>query len=288
MAAYLEFFVRSQDGLGIFVRDYAPEGTPRSCPVICLHGLTRNSADFETVAPRLAALGRRVIVPDMRGRGRSDWDPQPGRYRPDVYVQDVLSILDATHVDRAAFIGTSMGGIITMVAATVAPMRIAAAVLNDIGPILNPAGLARIAGYVGKSPSFESWDSITAAIRASQGVAFPDAGDTFWNIFARRVARQLPDGRVAFAYDPAIADVFSRPQSDPPPSMLPLFQALAARPVLSIRGALSDLLSPEGVAAMRAIKPDMDVAEVPGVGHAPTLEEPAAWRALERFLDGLT
>src|SRR5581483_11960674 len=110
MAAYLEFFVRSQDGLGIFVRDYAPEGTPRSCPVICLHGLTRNSADFETVAPRLAALGRRVIVPDMRGRGRSDWDPQPGRYRPDVYVQDVLSILDAARIDQAAFVGTSMGG----------------------------------------------------------------------------------------------------------------------------------------------------------------------------------
>ncbi len=288
MAAHLEFFVKSPDGLSLFVRDYAAVGPGRSLPVVCLHGLTRNSADFEAVAPRLAALGRRVIAPDMRGRGRSDRDPDPERYRPDVYVRDVIAILDAVCVDRAVFVGTSMGGIITMLAATVAPGRVAAAVLNDIGPVLDPAGLSRIAGYVGKSAPYESWGEIVRAIKATQDIAFPDADEMFWNIFARRVAHQLPDGRVAFAYDPAIANAFNRAPPNPAPDMMPMFQALAVRPILSVRGALSDLLSPEGVAAMCKVKPDMETVEVPRVGHAPTLEEPAAWRALEGFLDRLT
>src|SRR5262249_22310322 len=154
-------------------------------------------------------------------------------YRPDVYVQDVLHVLDQMDIPRAVFVGTSMGGIITMLAAAVSRERIAAAALNDIGPVINPAGIARIASYVGKTMSFESWDAIIAAIKAAQGAAFPDADDMFWKIFARRVARELPDGRVAFAYDPAIANAFAQTPSNPPPDMTPLFTALAAVPVLS-------------------------------------------------------
>ena len=287
MTACLEFYVKSGDGLSLFVRDYAPEGRVRAMPVICLHGLTRNSADFEAVAPRIAALGRRVIVPDMRGRGRSDWDPQPERYRPDVYAQDVNGILEAVQAPQAIFVGTSLGGIVTMIMAAVARARIHAAVLNDVGPVLDPKGIARIAGSVGKTMQFDSWDGIVAAIKASLAAAFPDADEAFWRTFAHRVARELPDGRIAFAYDPAIANAFAQPPPNPPPSMVPMFEALAAAPVLSIHGELSDLLSPDGVAAMRAVKPDLKCVDVPRTGHAPTLEEPAVWHALVDFLNSL-
>ena len=283
MSAYAERFVSAPDGLKLFVRDYAAVGLSRGAPVLCLHGLTRNSADFEAVAPRLAARGRRVLVPDMRGRGRSDRDPQPGRYRPDVYVRDVLHILDTLDVPQAVFIGTSMGGLIAMLLASLAPERIAAAVLNDVGPVVNAAGLARIADYVGQSGPFASWQAVTNAIRSAQGIAFPDADEDFWNVFARRTARERPDGTIAFDYDPAIANAFSTP-AGPPPDLMPLFSALAVKPLLVVRGALSDILAPEGVEAMRAVKPDLQFVEIPRVGHAPTLEEPEAASALETFL----
>jgi pimeloyl-ACP methyl ester carboxylesterase len=282
--SYTQRPIPTRDGLNLFLRDYPPTGEVSGVPVLCLHGLTRNSADFEGVAPRIAALGRRVLALDVRGRGWSDRDPDPSRYRPDIYAQDVLDTLDALGIERAVFIGTSMGAIITMLVATMAPARVAAAVLNDAGPELNPAGLARIAGTVGKSGPVASWDEMIALVKASQGAAFPDADDIFWQIFARRVAQQLPDGSIAFAYDPAIAKVFTRPQPVPAPSLIPFFEALAKVPVLVIRGALSDILSEEGVAVMRRIKPDLETAEVPRVGHAPTLEEVEARNALAAFL----
>ncbi len=276
--------IPTRDGLNLFLREYPPTGEARALPVLCLHGLTRNSADFEGIAPGIAALGRRVLALDIRGRGWSDRDPDPTRYRPDIYAQDVLDALDTLGIARAVFIGTSMGGLITMLVAVQAPGRVAAAVLNDVGPELNPAGLARIVNYVGKTEPVRSWDEMAAAVKASQGIAFPDADDAFWQTFARRVAQQLPDGSIALAYDPAIAKAIARPQPVPPPSLIPLFEALAKMPVLVIRGALSDVLSPEGVAVMRNIKPDLETAEVPRVGHAPTLEEPEARNALAAFL----
>ncbi|HEY4126147.1 MAG TPA: alpha/beta hydrolase, partial [Rhizomicrobium sp.] len=191
---------------------------------------------------------------------------------------------DALGIGQAIFLGTSMGGIITMLVASFAPTRIGTAILNDIGPLIDPRGLARIGSYVGKTGDFESWDALVASIKATQGSAFPDADDAFWRTFAHRVASELPSGRIAFAYDPAIATTFAPPSDAPAPSLLPFFTALAVRPVLSLRGALSDLLSPEGVDAMRAIKPDLVAVEVPRVGHAPTLDEPAAWGAIGEFL----
>jgi pimeloyl-ACP methyl ester carboxylesterase len=282
--SYIEHRIPTKDGPKLFLREYAGHGGRTRVPVLCIPGLTRNSADFEVVAPRIAALGRRVLAIDLRGRGFSDYDPDPGRYRPDVYVGDVLYALETLGVARAVFIGTSLGGIVTMLAATMEPERVAAVVLNDIGPVVDPAGLARIASYVGKSGPFASWSALIEAVKASQGQAFPAADDSFWKTFVRRVAHALPDGRVAFSYDPAIAQVFSQPQTEPTPSLLPFFQALVAKPVLVVRGALSDILSADGVAAMKQAKPDIDYIEVPRVGHAPSLEEPEAWQAIAAFL----
>lgn len=274
--------ITTADGPFVYARDYA--GATAHLPVVCLHGLTRNSADFDEVAPRIVALGRRVISVDARGRGRSDNDPDPARYRPDVYVGDVLRVFDTLGIARAVFLGTSMGGVMTMLAATIAPDRIGAAILNDIGTEVDPAGLARIASYVGKAGPFASWDEMTRAVRNSQSVAFPNRDEPFWRKFAHRVARERDDGRVEFAYDPAIANAFATAPPGAPPSMMPLFAALADKPVLLVRGALSDLLSAGTAAAMKQAKPDLAFVEVPGVGHAPTLEEPEAWSAIAAFL----
>ena len=275
-----EHTVRSADGLGLFVRDYAPLQPSLGLPVLCLHGLTRNSADFELVAPRIAELGRRVIAMDVRGRGRSDWDATPSRYTPLTYAQDALKVLDQLGEERAVWLGTSMGGLIAMVAAAMAPQRVQAAILNDIGPVIDPAGLARIGAYVGKSEPRASWEEAAAASAMTQAVAFPDADAAFWRTFARRTYRKRADGRLELDYDPAIA----QPQPNPAPDLRPVFKALAPIPTLVLRGGLSDILSRAGVAEMRALKDDLEDCEVPNVGHAPTLEEPSAWLPIVDFL----
>jgi pimeloyl-ACP methyl ester carboxylesterase len=281
--SYLERMIAVPDGLNVFARDYAAVGDVRGVPVICLHGLTRNSADFEVVAPRIAALGRRVLAMDVRGRGLSDRDPMPQRYIPPVYAADVVHAMSIFGVERAVFVGTSMGGLITMIVAMMAAGRVAGAVLNDVGPVVNASGLQRIAQYVGKTPPQDGWGALTAHVKGTQSAAFPDADDAFWQTMARRVGRELPDGRIAFDYDPGIAHIFEQPAAAAAPDLTPIFKALTDVPVLVVHGALSDILLPEGIAAMRALKPDLDVVDVPRVGHAPTLEEPEAWDAMARF-----
>src|ERR1700761_9014972 len=142
--------------LVLHARDYAAACGQARAPVVCLHGLTRNARDFEALAPRLAARGRRVLAVDVRGRGRSAWDPDPSRYVPATYALDVLALMDALAIARAVFIGTSMGGRITMVVGALRPAAIAAAVINDVGPELAPEGLARIAGFAGKGQPVHS------------------------------------------------------------------------------------------------------------------------------------
>lgn len=278
--------IATVDGLTLYVRDYAPRPPVTGLPVICLHGLTRNSKDFEVIAPRIAALGRRVIVPDMRGRGQSSYDPDPAHYVPAIYAQDVLSLLDQLEIPQAVFVGTSMGGIITMVIAALAPGRIAAAALNDIGPRLNTEGITRIASYVGQTQPVASWADAAEAARAVNGRAFPERLDdaAFWDAFARRCWRERDDGRIETDYDANIALAFTDPDTAPVIDMTPLFEMLAKKPVLSVRGALSDLLSEDGVAHMRAVAPDVDTVTIPQIGHAPMLDEPEAWDALLEFL----
>jgi pimeloyl-ACP methyl ester carboxylesterase len=275
----------SEDGLLLHARDYAPAAAAGGVPVICLHGLTRNARDFEDLAPRLATLGRRVIAVDVRGRGRSARDPQPLNYHPGTYAMDVVALLEATGIERAVFVGTSMGGIIAMVLASIRPEAIAGAVLNDVGPELSPVGLARIGGYVGGGSAFATWDEAAAYAKAINGAAFPDYSDADWAAFARRLVDETPEGTLVLAYDPEIAAPFKAADPDAPPAdMTPLFRALAAcGPLLLVRGGISDLIDPPIVERMRAAAPAMAYAEVPNVGHAPMLTEPTAWAALEAF-----
>jgi len=281
--AIIDRAVRTADGLSLHARDYEPLAPVTGLPVICLHGLTRNANDFEVVAPRIAALGRRVIAISMRGRGRSDRDPDPAHYAPPVYAQDVIAAMAQLDAPRAVFIGTSMGGLISMLVAAMAPDKIAACVLNDIGPELDPAGLRRIGAYVGQQGAVTGWSAAADVARKHNEIAFPGRDQAFWEAFARRTFRERPDGALEPDYDPMIALAF-QPQDAPAPDMTPLFAALAKAPILVVRGGTSDLLSPQGVARMQALAPSVSVAVVDGVGHAPMLDEPQAWEAILEFL----
>jgi pimeloyl-ACP methyl ester carboxylesterase len=286
IGGFEERIVATIDGLALYARDYAPLMPSAGLPVICLHGLTRNCRDFDVIAPRIAALGRRVIAPDMRGRGKSANDPDPAHYVPAVYAQDVIALMDKLAIPKAVFIGTSMGGLIAMVVAALAPARIAASVLNDIGPTLGAEGLARIAAYVGRVEPAPSWTHASEVCRSIAGPAYPDRLDDerFWEHFARRSFREREDGQIEADYDPHIALAFAENADAPAPDLTPLFQALAAKPILLVRGAISDLCTPEALEHMRTLKPDLASVEVPNVGHAPWLDEPEAWDALLDFL----
>lgn len=287
IGGFEERVIATIDGLTIYARDYPPLEPVTGLPVICLHGLTRNSRDFESVAPRIAALGRRVIAADMRGRGNSANDPDPAHYVPAVYAQDVLKLMDTLEIPKAVFVGTSMGGLITMVLAALAPDRVAASVLNDVGPQLSPAGLSRIATYVGRSQPVATWADAAQAVRAIMGATFPERLDdeAFWLTGARRTFRQRDDGQIEADYDPHIALAFADFDADaPPPDLTPLFAALSAKPMLSVRGALSDILTEEGVAHMRALNPELESVTIENIGHAPLLDEPDAWDAVLDFL----
>lgn len=285
MIGYQERRWTSCDGLSLYARDYAAAGPSTALPVICLHGLTRNSRDFEDVAPLIARLGRRVLVPDMRGRGLSDWDPEPARYAPHTYVQDVLSLLDALGIAQAVFVGTSMGGIITMALANSRPEVIAAAILNDVGPVVDPHGIERIKGYVGDTSAVADWTDAQHYVRLTNEVAFPDYVSEDWDRFARRLFREI-DGVPRLDYDPGIAlqlksDLYKAPDAE----AWELFRKLAAgRPTLLVRGETSDLLSEDIAAEMRAVAPGMQQVNVPRVGHAPMLTEPEAVQAIRDFL----
>lgn len=270
------------DGLRLHYRDYpGPKDKP---PLLCLHGLTRNARDFAAFAERYSPAWR-VIVLNFRGRGSSDHDPLPARYNPLTYARDVIELLDALEVSKAIFVGTSLGGLVTMTVAATAPQRIAASILNDIGPELTDAGLDRIRSYVGKDARFASWDEAARAIAGNQGSAFPNYDHDDWVAMARRNCRER-DGEIVFDYDMAIALPFQT-QPTPKVDLWPIFKALGQHPLLVVRGALSDLLSAGTLGKMREAVPAMKSVTVPGIGHAPMLDEPEAAAAIDDFLRGL-
>jgi pimeloyl-ACP methyl ester carboxylesterase len=275
----------SHDGLSLYARDYPAAGSEAKLPVVALHGLTRNSKDFEDIAPVIAGWGRRVIVPDVRGRGQSDRDPNPNNYQPKVYARDVIGMIAKLDIPSAVFLGTSMGGIITMTMMAVGPKAVAAAILNDVGPAIAPEGQARILSYAGKPVEIRDWDDAADYVRRINSAALPDLGDEDWHRFAQRTFRQGSDAPV-LDYDPAIAVPLAKP-----PSRLSfwiagiLFRLLARRrPTLLIRGANSDILSSEIAERMRRMAPGLQRVDVPGVGHAPMLTEPEAVDAIDQFL----
>lgn len=264
------------DGLRLQVVDHPGEGLP----VLCLHGLTRNGRDFARLATRLSPPHRLLLV-DQRGRGGSDRDADPSRYQPLQYAADMLGLLDQLGLPEVVVVGTSMGGIVGLLMAAQAPGRVRALVLNDVGAVLEPEGLSRIAAYVGRQPACASLDEAAARLAATQAPVFPDFGIEDWRQMARETHAEHA-GRWEPDYDPAIAAGLANGSAAPP--LWPLFEQLSALPMLLLRGALSDLLSAATVAEMQRRLPRLLAVEVPARGHAPTLLEPAAFSALRDFL----
>ncbi len=284
MTDYRDLWYQSPDGLKLYARDYPGPAGSTLPPALCMHGLTRNSADFAALADQLCA-GRRVLSVDQRGRGRSDYDSNISNYTPATYVQDMFALLDGEGIDRVVLVGTSMGGLMSFLMAAMQPERIAAMIINDIGPEIDPAGLARIQDYVGKSGPVTTWDEAVAQQKAINGIAFPDFTEQQWQDFTRGLYRE-ENGAPVIAYDPAIAQPMSDQDSGAvPPDLWPVFEAITAIPMLVVRGATSDILSPGCVARMRELDPDLQVVEVPNRGHAPMLDEPAAQSAITGFLN---
>jgi pimeloyl-ACP methyl ester carboxylesterase len=280
VTGYADRYLTVADGLKLHYRDYA--GSSAKTPILCLHGLTRNSRDFAEFAERYSP-GRRVIAPDFRGRGLSDYDPQPQRYTPLVYAGDVIALLDELGIGEAIFVGTSLGGLVTMTVGALAPQRIAATILNDIGPDLRTDGLDRIRTYVGKDVRFSCWEEAAAAIAANNNHLPASYRPADWMSMARRVCRE-ESGEIVFDYDMAIAVPFDTNGPAPQVDLWPLFAILAQKPLLAVRGAQSDLLSAEALEKMHAAALDMRSVTVPGVGHAPMLDEPEALAAIDSFL----
>ena len=285
---YAERRWTSSDGLNLFARDYAPAAGQAKLPIIAIHGLTRNSADFEGIAPLLAQSGRRVLAVDVRGRGRSDRAPDPMTYVPDVYARDVLALMEQAGIDRAVFMGTSMGGLITMVLTAMKPKAVTAAILNDIGPQVSPEGLARIAAYSGQPVETPTWVAAADYAKRINEIAFPLNTDADWDAFARRVFREGTEGTPVLDYDPDIAvPIRAAGAKALVPDLWPAFRKLArTRPTLLVRGGTSDLLSAAIAAKMKKAAPEMEYAEIPGIGHAPMLDEPESKSAIFEFLAG--
>jgi pimeloyl-ACP methyl ester carboxylesterase len=269
-----------RDGLRLHYRDYP--GSKDKPPLLCLPGLTRNARDFADFAERYSP-GFRVLALDFRGRAASDYDPVPKRYNPLTYAGDVIELLDQLHIEQATFVGTSLGGLVTMVIAATAPQRIAAAIINDVGPDVDPNGINRILTYVGKDMRFSSWDEAADTIAANYGGNFERFSHADWVAMAKRNCRE-ESGQIRFDYDMAIAEPFKTAGPTPEVDLWPLFAALGSKPLLVVRGERSDLLTAETAEKMKVAAPGMKLVTVEGVGHAPELSEPEAVAAIDEFL----
>ena len=278
---------QSPDGLELYFRDYAGDDSGK-VPVVCLHGLTRNSRDFEGLAPHIAALGHRVIVPDMRGRGQSAYADDSATYAVPTYIADVMALLEQEGIERYVSIGTSMGGLMTMLIAQFAPEKIAGALINDIGPVVDPRGIEKIRTYLGKGGSFPTWMHAARSLEEVHGASHPTFETNDWIAMAKRSMTLCNNGRIAFDYDMKIADPFNDADENAvPPDLWPGFDALADKPLVLVRGEVSEILSAETLALMQKRAPDADTVIVPKAGHAPTLDEPEVRSAVDALLSSV-
>lgn len=282
MRRFSDFYYQVPDGLKLFARDYPGPDDRVGC-VLLMHGLTRNSRDFDVLADRLS-VHFRVLVPEQRGRGRSEWDSQPDRYGIPTYVNDMFELLEAVGEDHVAAVGTSMGGLMAMVMNAMRPGVFTHVVLNDIGPELSKEGLNRISGYVGQGGIISTWEEAVAYNRAINAVAFPSLSDQQWGEFTRQLFGER-NGAPFLDYDPAISQaVRSDEGSALPPDLWSVYAQLESQPLMLIRGAISDLLDTDIKDRMIQSVPDLLYLEVADVGHAPMLIDDAVTEALENFL----
>lgn len=283
MAEFRERWLTAQDGKRLYSRDYGPQ-RGGAVPVICLSGLTRNSVDFHRLASRLSKE-RRVICPDYRGRGRSDYDRDWRHYAPPFLLLDLVALIMALGLHRVVAIGTSLGGILAMALGAAMPTVLKGAVLNDVGPEVQTAGLDRIRDYIARDRVHPDWDSAVADLKSIMpDLSVPEPADRTWLAIAKSTWRRGEDGLLHYDFDTRLARTLDRP-GKPAEDLWPLFRGLGRIPVAAVRGADSDVLTAGTLARMAESRDgNLITAEIPGVGHAPNLGEPAALEAIDALL----
>lgn len=291
---FRDVFCQSADGLKLHAKVIGPEDSA-ALPVLCLPGLTRTTDDFDDIARAIAnspSAPRKVVAIDYRGRGLSDYDPDPAKYAVPVELGDVLAISASLGISRAILLGTSRGGLISMAMAAAQPRLLAGVILNDIGPALEMGGLMKIKGYIANPPPRQTWDEAARGLKELFGTVFPSLTDDEWMAWARRAFREKTGGGLERTYDLKISHTLDGlDPSNPLPQVWELFDAMASVPLMLIHGALSDLLSVQGVKDMITRRPDIDLVTVTDQGHAPLLaDKPTMDRivAFCRRCDGAT
>jgi pimeloyl-ACP methyl ester carboxylesterase len=280
--AFQDGFWQSADGLKLHYRDYP--GRADRPALLCIPGLTRNARDFEPLAEAFAGDWR-VIVVDLRGRGDSDYARDTSTYVPLTYVADMMAFLEQVQPGPVVSVGTSLGGIVSVLLANAVPQAFAGMVINDIGPVIEPTGLARIRDYVGQGGSYPTWMHAARALKEGSSHIYPGYKIADWLRQAKRLMVLTGGGRIGFDYDMRIAEPLLAADVGPAADLWPAFTALPPVPKLVLRGALSDLLSAETLKAMKKDIVDLDTLTVRRVGHVPTLEEPEARAAIAALLE---
>lgn len=276
-------FYESSDGLRLHYRDFPARASAELAPAICLPGLTRNCRDFEHVSVWLSA-SRQVICPDLRGRGESAHDEQWHNYNPQQYVADVWQLLDRLNIESVLVIGTSLGGLLAMLMAHDRPAAVIAAIINDVGPEIDPAGLARVQQGAGRLSPAADWNEATELVREHYKISFPDWPDAKWRDFVHTTYRETDNGTIDLTLDRNVGEASRAGVSGLQENPWLLFDAFKGKPLLVLRGEHSDILSQEILARMQARNPTMETAIIPNRGHAPFLDEPEAIDAIDAFL----
>ena len=284
MADFQDGYWWSNDGLRLHYRDYA--GPASRSPLLCLPGLTRNARDFEPVAELLGGK-RRMVAPDLRGRGESAFAKDPLTYVPLTYVQDIDALLREVNPKGFVLLGTSLGGIVSMLLGPMWAGKVKGVILNDIGPEIGVKGLERIRSYVGQGRSFETWMHAARSMSEANGDVYPDYGLDQWLRFAKRTCKLANNGRIVLDYDMKISEPFRLPGGEAGVDLWPAFTALSDIPMLILRGETSDILEKPAATKMLKKHKTAQLLTVPRVGHAPSLDEPESLAAIKSFLAGI-
>jgi len=285
---YHDGFYASNDGLALYYRRYvaippianSPSSINTSRTILCLPGVSRNHRDFLPMIEKLPAHFNWLLV-DLRGRGHSAHDPDPGNYQPATYVGDICRLLDHLELEQVHIIGTSLGGILTMMLNAQYPQRVTSAVLNDIGAFVERAAIVNIGTYLQQAHRHDNWDSVVAAIKPVYRDFFTGLSEQDWHAMARRLYRQNADASLTPDFDPAL---FSSTADAVDLNLWPFFYALKGKPTLVIRGANSSLLTSAILTQMEKSRPDLQAVTIPNRGHAPFLDEPESIAAITQFL----
>lgn len=284
MADFQDGFWESADGLKLHYRDYP--GAASRTPLICMPGLTRNARDFEPVAELLGGK-RRIIAIDFRGRGDSGYAKDPMSYMPLTYMQDVDALLRVLELKSFITLGTSLGGIVSMLLATMWKDKMKGAILNDVGPEIGAKGAERIRSYVGQTRKFDTWMHAARSLAEAHGEVYPDFKLADWLRLAKRTCKLSNNGRIVFDYDMKIAEPFKQPGGEAGVDLWPVFESMSGMPLLVLRGATSDILEKATATKMVKKHGGATLVTIPRVGHAPSLDEPASLDAIRNFLNAV-